>query len=85
MKAGLLCLSVCREVLAAIINGTQELLDELAKWGVQVSPMRAGLYCTRSSRVVGGPPASGLMSMCFDRSHRRAAKRPMWVIWCVPS
>lgn len=25
------------EVLAAIINGTQELLDELAKWGVQIT------------------------------------------------
>ncbi len=25
------------EVLAAIINGTQELLDDLAKWGVQIT------------------------------------------------
>lgn len=24
-------------MLAAIINGTQELLDELAKWGVQIT------------------------------------------------
>jgi hypothetical protein len=25
------------EVLAAIINGTQELLDELSQWGVQIT------------------------------------------------
>lgn len=27
-----------REVIAAVINGTQELVEELDKWGVSITP-----------------------------------------------